>query len=61
MSIVVFLGNKVLTSGQWPSDWKSPFLMLLFKRENPKVLDKYYLIAFVPALSEVMEKSNIIY
>ena len=56
MSIIVFLCNKVLTSGQWPNEWKRSLLMPLFKRGNPKLHINYRLIALVPALSKIMEK-----
>jgi hypothetical protein len=46
----------VLTSGQWPNEWKRSLLMPLFKRGNPKLHMNYRLIALVPALSKVMEK-----
>ncbi|KAK2714818.1 hypothetical protein QYM36_009129 [Artemia franciscana] len=56
MPIIVLLCNKVLTSGQWPSAWKTSLFIPLFKRGNPKAHENYRLIALAPALSKVLEK-----
>ncbi|KAK2702634.1 hypothetical protein QYM36_018760, partial [Artemia franciscana] len=50
MPITVLLCNKVLTSGQWPSTWKTSLFIPLFKRGNRKAHENYRLIALVPAL-----------
>ncbi|KAK2702361.1 hypothetical protein QYM36_019012 [Artemia franciscana] len=56
MQIIVLLCNKVLTSGQWPSAWKTSLFIPIFKRGKRKAHENYRLNALVPVLSKVLEK-----
>ena len=57
LRVFVYIFNRIISDGVWPSTWMTLIMVPIFKGGSARDHESYRLIALAPLLSKILEKS----